>query len=174
MSFWKAGSTRFATTFPKAGACQSLVGINHWKKNSWFIRVWFFLSHFGSKVRPSWIRNVPCNHVWKIRRWNLKTKQINTVPFAQRWKEIEMSTDVSGVGRMAGVLSLPEPSRPDPHPGLGDAALIPVSWFSPVLLTSPLALPSTLSTFLSLHICLSVPLVWIILSPQHCGSTILW
>ena len=36
-----------------------------------------------------------------------------------------MSTDVSGVGRMAGVLSLPEPSRPDPCPGLGDAALTP-------------------------------------------------
>lgn len=48
-----------------------------------------------------------------------------TVPLAQRWKEIEVSKDISGVGRMAGVLSLSEPSRPDPHPDLRDAALTP-------------------------------------------------
>ena len=52
-----------------------------------------------------------------------------------------MSKDVSGVGRMAGVLSLSEPSRPDTHPDLRDAALTPCLLVFPRFAHEPLSVP---------------------------------
>lgn len=85
------------------------------------------------KWEPPELEMCLVNPIWKIRRWNMKTKQIHTGPLAQRLKEIETSKDVRAVSRMARAPSVSEPSHPDPHPGLGDTAL------TPLLPTAPLS-----------------------------------